>query len=594
MNIVDDELDTEDKVSISMGFDIDLAQRPSWPDCMVGQDKDEHASHPGWTVLKDGIRLLRVKEGPWYMGPYFWEDNKHPVNRKLRTLVQQPGITSTAATDGTRIYFDLDFCVELGADKLVSVLMEEADHVRFEHSLRKGTRNHNLANIAADVALNCMYVQSGRPSSGGAHISEMDGRSFEEVYDFLVKEGQEGRGDKYDSNWKPSAPPNRCDDPSQGDEGGNGEGEGEDGENEGSSESRAERAQPGNSDGEVGEDHGSSDEDLSGKGSNDSGDFQPSEQGSGPACDLAGITGITGEAGHPEQNKSGEGTEFPEPQGHEQGQHSGRNGQEGSWEVGGEWGTQSSGEILDFRGSDPDKVPSQQDRGEASAQVKENNIRNHSNAGQGSDCEELAKLLREEYRPAPQDWKDILADRLDNKSKVDIDWSRLKKKGLPFGICLPTRSGNSLGNVVLHIDTSGSIWYLPGAIEEMRLATQQILDVYQDTTLHVIYVDDRVQRYQEFESGDTVMFDPKGRGGTSFLPIFDWIESELEGECNIMISLTDLEAFDLGMLPKDPEFTCLWCDFAPSGEYYGGAEAKRRRYHHQFPGEIIEMWIGTK
>jgi predicted metal-dependent peptidase len=82
----------------------------------------------------------------------------------------------------------------------------------------------------------------------------------------------------------------------------------------------------------------------------------------------------------------------------------------------------------------------------------------------------------------------------------------------------------------------------------------------------VVYCDAAVQSSQEFMASEAVRLEPKGRGGTDFRPVFDWVdENGLEPVC--LIYLTDLccDSF-----PEVPEYPVLWVTesrrMAPFGE----------------------------
>jgi predicted metal-dependent peptidase len=68
---------------------------------------------------------------------------------------------------------------------------------------------------------------------------------------------------------------------------------------------------------------------------------------------------------------------------------------------------------------------------------------------------------------------------------------------------------------------------------------QGILDAY-DCTLTVLYHDAAVQRVEIWQPGDgPLTLRPAGGGGTSHIPVFDWIEQEGRTP-TCVICLTDL------------------------------------------------------
>ena len=72
-------------------------------------------------------------------------------------LVETTAI-ATMATDGARSYLNPDWVMAKSEKELEGVLLHEALHVVWEHPLRKGNRNHNVFNIACDLAINGFLV----------------------------------------------------------------------------------------------------------------------------------------------------------------------------------------------------------------------------------------------------------------------------------------------------------------------------------------------------------------------------------------------------------------------------------------------------
>ena len=60
----------------------------------------------------------------------------------------------TMATDGRRVWFNPSWCEEHGIEKTMGVIAHEVFHVVNKHHLRRGDRNPDLWNIAADLLIN--------------------------------------------------------------------------------------------------------------------------------------------------------------------------------------------------------------------------------------------------------------------------------------------------------------------------------------------------------------------------------------------------------------------------------------------------------
>lgn len=103
----------------------------------------------------------------------------------------------TAATDGSRIFMDIDFCSRLSAGERLFVLAHELWHCVFMHMLRCQGRDHAIFNFATDMEVNRMLVAEGlrppasalMPRQGWEHLSA------EEMYERLLesRDKQSGR-----------------------------------------------------------------------------------------------------------------------------------------------------------------------------------------------------------------------------------------------------------------------------------------------------------------------------------------------------------------------------------------------------------------
>jgi len=67
--------------------------------------------------------------------------------------VGAPGI-GTMATDGRRVWFNPPWCEEHGIEKTMGVIAHEVFHIVNKHHLRRGDRNADLWNAAADLLIN--------------------------------------------------------------------------------------------------------------------------------------------------------------------------------------------------------------------------------------------------------------------------------------------------------------------------------------------------------------------------------------------------------------------------------------------------------
>lgn len=119
----------------------------------------------------------------------------------LRTPVEITANVELAATDGTKMYFNPDFLEACSVEDVMTVLAHEVGHDSLLHSLRLGSRNHDLFNQAADHAINLMLVDQKFkcPSSvpgGWLCDPQYKGWSADKIYDDLKRKQKKGGGDK--------------------------------------------------------------------------------------------------------------------------------------------------------------------------------------------------------------------------------------------------------------------------------------------------------------------------------------------------------------------------------------------------------------
>jgi predicted metal-dependent peptidase len=163
----------------------------------------------------------------------------------------------------------------------------------------------------------------------------------------------------------------------------------------------------------------------------------------------------------------------------------------------------------------------------------------------------LARLIEQILQPRV-DWRDVLREFLSRHARNDYSWSPPNRRYIHQDLYLPGLRSEELGEVVLAVDTSGSI----GQRELARFAAeaQGILEAF-DCQLTVLYHDVEVQKVQRWTSSDgPLMLEPAGGGGTSHVCVFDWIERE-GLQAAVVVCLTDLHTEFPAAVPCQP---VLW------------------------------------
>jgi predicted metal-dependent peptidase len=99
----------------------------------------------------------------------------------------------TAATDGRDIFVNPDFFGGLSSADQDFVLLHEVLHAALLHVPRRGGRDAQLWNVAADIVVNGMLVHEGyQLPSGGLRDTSREHLSVEEVYELLLTKQQPG------------------------------------------------------------------------------------------------------------------------------------------------------------------------------------------------------------------------------------------------------------------------------------------------------------------------------------------------------------------------------------------------------------------
>jgi predicted metal-dependent peptidase len=170
------------------------------------------------------------------------------------------------------------------------------------------------------------------------------------------------------------------------------------------------------------------------------------------------------------------------------------------------------------------------------------------------------------------DWTDKIRSFFARKAGTGgYDFRKGDRRLIARDIFAPSQSGHGCGTIVVGVDTSGSIVAEPKTLDRFLAEVSGILQELKPRQLHLVWCDAAVHRADEVdEVSDLNVIRAKGApggGGTSFVPVFKWIEqNDLEPEA--LIYLTDM----YGDFPsKAPNYPVLWGSIsngvaAPFGE----------------------------
>jgi len=106
-----------------------------------------------------------------------------------------PGTLPTMATDGSRIVYNPAFVDQLKPAELEGTLAHEVLHCALGHQCRRGQRDPELWNVAADFAINPILIGNGFVLPAGALIDPaFNNLSAEEIYARLLQRRSDEHG----------------------------------------------------------------------------------------------------------------------------------------------------------------------------------------------------------------------------------------------------------------------------------------------------------------------------------------------------------------------------------------------------------------
>lgn len=221
------------------------------------------------------------------------------------------------------------------------------------------------------------------------------------------------------------------------------------------------------------------------------------------------------------------------------------------------------GEVLDAVGDDGQRAA----EGEKAEQQREWRVAAEQAQRAAAACGRTAagveRPLRE-TRGSRQDWRAILRDFISAQAPQDYRWSPPNRRYVSAGLYLPSVNKTGLGEIVVAIDTSGSI--RGRELEQFVAEIAAIAEEAQPERIHVVCADAAVQTTQEFAAGEPIRVEVRGGGGTDFRPVFTWVEKQgIAPAC--LIYLTDLRCHSF---PEAASYPVLWVTNsrrrAPMGE----------------------------
>ncbi|BBO83408.1 hypothetical protein DSCO28_39740 [Desulfosarcina ovata subsp. sediminis] len=163
----------------------------------------------------------------------------------------------------------------------------------------------------------------------------------------------------------------------------------------------------------------------------------------------------------------------------------------------------------------------------------------------------LARMIERLLSPK-LDWRQLLNRFIQASARSDYAWMPPNRRYLHRNLYLPAMRSTDLPEVVVAVDTSGSV--SSTELNQFAAELSAILETCAQS-VHLLYCDSRVARVETVGRQDLPLsLVPAGGGGTDFRPAFDWVEGRgLAPLC--MIYLTDLAC---NRFPQPPPYPVLW------------------------------------
>jgi predicted metal-dependent peptidase len=174
--------------------------------------------------------------------------------------------------------------------------------------------------------------------------------------------------------------------------------------------------------------------------------------------------------------------------------------------------------------------------------------------GRGDIPGMLERLVGELVNPQVP-WTDILRSWLREQCSDDWDFLKPDLTMEQSGFILPSLNSDKIGPMIFATDTSGSID--ADMLRQYQSEKQNCLDDMRPSKLVDIYCDTKIQKVAEYSQGEVIGKDAPGGGGTSFVPVFEHIET-LPTPPKAVVYLTDLDGEFPAVPPPYPTIWVTW------------------------------------
>jgi len=186
-------------------------------------------------------------------------------------------------------------------------------------------------------------------------------------------------------------------------------------------------------------------------------------------------------------------------------------------------------------------------------EVKEAVLAAANAAGAGNIPGGVKRMIRDLCEPV-MNWRELLQQQIESTVKSDFTWARPSRRSWHMDAVMPGMKPGEQIDVVIGIDTSGSI--TDNDLKIFLSEIKGIMESYDEYRIHVVGWDTEVHNSEVFTSDNIANieeFVPGGGGGTDPHCVWKWLE-ENQIEPKKLIMFTDYCFF--GWSPEEVEQYC--------------------------------------
>jgi len=200
--------------------------------------------------------------------------------------------------------------------------------------------------------------------------------------------------------------------------------------------------------------------------------------------------------------------------------------------------------------------PSEDNNAEETAKIQNKQAISMAKAAGELPSNAVLEMVENSFKPK-FNWREIINQAISEVTNRDYSFECPDRRFLQNGIILPDLYSKAPANIIVAVDTSGSVNIsdVIAIVEEAKSCLDTMAEDKENASLTIIYFDSAVQGVEVFEAGSNIKPNPKGGGGTNYGVIFKYIQDN-DLNCDLCVVLTDGYCWDFGNII--PSYPILW------------------------------------